>query len=73
LCDADQGGDAPDEQLPPVELKGDENTEIAFSGKAKAAFLGAGNKWEGGVTGDLTVRKDKPSGKQWLQVNATQV
>jgi hypothetical protein len=70
---ADQGGDAQGEQVPAVELKGDQNTEIIFEGKAKASFLGADKTWGDSVSGNLTVRKDKASGKHWLQINAEHV
>lgn len=52
-----------------VELKGDEKTEIKFSGKTSFRFMVDG-KWSDGTVGALTVRKDKASGKYWLQVNS---
>jgi hypothetical protein len=55
-----------------VELKGSANTEIVFSGKAKAVKKGS-TGWETPVVGTLTVRKDKKTGTQWVQVNSQQV
>ena len=51
-----------------MELKGDEKTEIQFSGKTSFRFMLEG-KWGDGTVGALTIRKDKASGKSWLQVN----
>lgn len=56
-----------------MELKGSGNTEIVFSGKARVMHKAADSGWDDAVTGTLTLRKDVPSGKFWLQVNSDQV
>lgn len=64
--DVDDG--AEQEPTQKVELKGDDKTEIQFSGKTSFRCMSDG-KWGDGTVGALTVRKDKSSGKSWLQVN----
>lgn len=68
-------GEAADDEEPTknVELKGSKDTEIVFSGKSKVAHLEGKGVWGAQVIGTLTVRKDIPSGKHWLQVNGQQV
>jgi hypothetical protein len=68
-------GEAAEDEEPTknVELKGSKDTEIVFSGKSKVAHLESKGAWGAQVIGTLTVRKDIPSGKHWLQVNGQQV
>ena len=66
MSPADEGAEK--EPVQKVELKGDDKTEIQFSGKTSFRFMLDG-KWGDGTVGALTIRKDKASGKSWLQVN----
>jgi hypothetical protein len=54
-----------------VELKGDEKTDILFSGKTtyRTKLTDAANPWSTATAGALTVRQDKASGAAWIQVN----
>lgn len=66
VCCTDDGAEK--EPTQKVELKGDDKTDIQFSGKTTFRFMVDG-KWTDGTLGALTVRKDKASGTSWIQVN----
>jgi hypothetical protein len=68
-CSVDE--EAEKEPMQKVELKGDDKTDILFSGKTtfRTKLTDAANPWTPATAGALTVRKDKASGAAWLQVN----
>jgi hypothetical protein len=68
-CSVDE--EAEKEPVQKVELKGDDKTDILFSGKTtfRTKLTDAANPWTPATAGALTVRKDKASGAAWLQVN----
>ena len=52
-----------------MELKGDDKTDIIFSGKTSFRTM-TDKQWSDGTVGMLSVRKDKASGSHWIQVNS---
>eukprot|EP00892_Ulva_mutabilis_P001649 jgi/Ulvmu1/11485/UM077_0034.1 len=65
-ADADE---EPQEKAEKVDIKGDDKTDITFSGKASFRSKGDAG-WGDPIVGLLTLRKDKASGRHWLQVNS---
>lgn len=66
-----RAGDDEEAQEKPtkVEIKGDDKTDITFAGKTAFRTKGASG-WGDPVSGLLTLRRDKASGRCWMQVNS---
>ena len=50
-------------------MKGDDKTDITFSGRAAFRVKNEGG-WAEPIVGILTLRRDKASRRCWLQVNS---
>lgn len=77
--DGDKGnaddGEQEEEEEPSakVEIKGNDDCDILFTGRAKMAVKGDEGEYDGGVVGTLTLRRAKASSQCWVQVNGQTV